>query len=63
VKRLSRLTLAFSRRLDNLQNALALYFAAFNFCRVHRTLKTPPAVAAGLTDKPWTMAELVEAVS
>ena len=58
-KRLTRLTYAFSKKWDNLKAALALHFAYYNFCRVHRTLKMPPAMAAGITDRVWTMAELL----
>ena len=39
---------------------LSLFFGVFNFCKVHGTLKTPPAVAAGLTDRVWTVRELLE---
>jgi hypothetical protein len=39
---------------------LALFFAFYNFCRVHRTIKRTPAVAAGLADHVWSMAELLE---
>ena len=42
------------------QMAIALYFAYYNFCRVHQTLKTTPAVASGLTDHVWSVAELLE---
>jgi transposase-like protein/IS1 family transposase len=58
-KRLTRLTYAFSKKWENLRAALALHFAYYNFCRVHRTLKTSPAVAAGLTDHVWTLGELL----
>ncbi len=58
-KRLTRLTYAFSKKWDNLKAALALHFAYYNFCRVHRTLKMTPAMAAGITDQVWTMAELL----
>lgn len=58
-KRLTRLTYAFSKKWENLKAALALHFAYYNFCRVHRTLETPPAVAAGLTDHVWTLRELL----
>ena len=59
VKRLARLTLAFSKKRENLLAALRLHFAAFNFVRKHRSLKTTPAVAYGVADGPWTMADLV----
>ncbi|PWT98116.1 MAG: IS1 family transposase [Terriglobia bacterium] len=59
MRRLTRLTNGFSKKWENLKAALALHFAYYNFCRRHRTLKTTPAVAAGLTDRPWTLRELL----
>lgn len=59
VRRLTRRTSAFSKKAANHVAALHLYFAYYNFCRWHRTLKMTPAMAAGLTDHPWTMEELV----
>jgi IS1 family transposase len=58
-KRLTRLTYAFSKKWDNLKAALALHFAYYNFCRVHKTLKATPAMAAGITDHVWTLTELL----
>ena len=40
--------------------ALALFVAYYNFCRVHMTLKTTPDVATGITEKPWSIRELLE---
>lgn len=59
VRRLSRLTLCFSKRFENLLAALRLHFAEFNFVRKHRTLGTAPAVAAGLVSRPWTIRDLL----
>jgi len=59
VRRLTRKTSAFSKKAANHLAALHLYFAYYNFCRWHRTLKMTPAMAAGLTSHPWTMKELV----
>lgn len=59
IRRLTRLTNAFSKKLRNHKAALALFFAYYNYCRVHMTLKTTPAVAAGLTDHVWSVTELV----
>jgi hypothetical protein len=50
IRRLTRLTNAFSKRLENLKAAVALHFAHYNFVRVHSTLRVTPAMAAGLTD-------------
>lgn len=59
IRRMTRLTNAFSKKWENNDAMLALFFAYYNFCRVHGTLKTTPAVAAGLADKPWSLAELL----
>jgi IS1 family transposase len=59
IRRLTRLTCAFSKKWDHLYAALALHFAYYNFCRRHQTLKTSPAVAAGITDHVWTLRELL----
>jgi IS1 family transposase len=59
-RRLTRLTNAHSKKGENHEAALALWFAYYNFVRVHMTLKTTPAVAAGLADRPWSMLELLE---
>jgi hypothetical protein len=48
MRRLTRLCLGFSKKLENLKYAVALYFAWYHFVRVHSTLKTTPAVAAGI---------------
>jgi transposase-like protein/IS1 family transposase len=58
-RRFTRLTNAFSKKLSHLKAAVTLHFAYYNFCRVHQTLKTSPAVAAGITDHVWTIAELL----
>ena len=59
MRRFTRLTNAFSKRFENHCHQLALYFAFYNFVRVHRTLKTTPAVAAGLTHRVWSMEDIV----
>jgi IS1 family transposase len=59
MRRLTRLTNAFSKKWENLRAALALYFAFYNFCRVHKTLRVTPAMEAGITDRIWTIAELL----
>ena len=62
VKRLSRLTLAFSKKLENFQAAVALHFAYYNFVRRHNTLRCTPAMAAGVERDFWSVGDLVEAV-
>src|SRR5207244_12074174 len=59
IRRMTRLTNAFSKKWQNHDAALSLWFVFYNFCRVHMTLKTTPAVAAGLTDHVWSVAELL----
>jgi IS1 family transposase len=59
-RRLTRLTNAFSKKLENFQAAVALNFAYYNFCKRHITVKTTPAVAAGVENHEWTVTELVE---
>jgi hypothetical protein len=51
--------LAFSKKWEKLRAALALHFAYYNFCRVHGTIKATPAMAAGVADRPWGLAELL----
>lgn len=63
VKRLSRLTLAFSKKLDNFKAAVALHFAYYNLVRRHATLRCTPAMAAGIEKDFWTVGQLVEATS
>ena len=48
------------KKLENLKAAVALHLAYYNFCWMHGTLKTTPAVAAGLADRPWKLHELLE---
>jgi hypothetical protein len=55
----TRLTNGFSKKLDNHTHALALYFAFYNFCRIHKTLRVTPAIAAGITDHLWTLEDIV----
>jgi IS1 family transposase len=61
VKRLSRLTLAFSKKLENFKAAVALHFAYYNLVRRHATLRCTPAMAAGIEKDFWTVGDLVEA--
>jgi transposase-like protein/IS1 family transposase len=59
MRRMTRLTNAFSKKWFNLRCAYALQFAYYNFCRVHQTLRVTPAMEAGLTDHVWTIRELL----
>jgi hypothetical protein len=59
-RRLTRLTNAFSKKWENFCAAVALNFAYYNFCKVHRAVRMTPAMAAGVEPSVWTVAELVE---
>jgi IS1 family transposase len=59
MRRFTRLTNGFSKKVENHGHAVALYFAYYNFCRVHQTLRVTPAMEAGLTDHVWSVEELV----
>jgi IS1 family transposase len=59
IRRLTRRVNAFSKKLRNLKAAVALYFAHYNFCRIHTTLRCTPAMEAGLTDHVWDLNELL----
>jgi len=62
LRRFTRLTNAFSKKLENHCHALALYFVWYNFARPHKTLRTTPAMAAGLTPTLWDMADVLNLV-
>jgi IS1 family transposase len=59
LRRFTRLTNAFSKKLENLKAALSLYFAWYNLCRIHLTLRVTPAMAAGISDHVWSIDDLV----
>ena len=59
MRRFTRLTNAFSKKIENHVHALALYFVHYNFVRIHKTLRVTPAMAAGLTGNLWSMADIV----
>ena len=61
MRRLTRLTLAFSKKFENFEAAVGLHFAYYNFVKRHNTLRMTPAMAAGVTPSFWTVADLVEA--
>jgi hypothetical protein len=61
LRRLTRLTNGFSRKMENLKATIALHFAYYNFCRVPSSLRVTPAMEAGLTDHIWSVAELLQA--
>jgi hypothetical protein len=60
MRRFTRLTNGFSKKLENHIHMVALYTVFYNFTKVHKTLRVTPAMEAGLTDRVWTMNEIVE---
>ena len=63
MRRLTRLTYAFSKKLENFEAAVALHFAYYNFVKRHNTLRATPAMAAGIERTFWTVGDLVEATA
>jgi IS1 family transposase len=59
MRRFTRLTNAFSKKFDNHVHALSLYFVFYNFCRIHKTLRVSPAMAAGITDRLWSLEDVL----
>jgi IS1 family transposase len=59
MRRMTRLTNGFSKKWDNLRAALALNFAYYNFCRIHKTIRCTPAMAAGITKSVWELKDLL----
>jgi IS1 family transposase len=59
MRRFTRLTNAFSKKLDNHIHAIALYFVFYNLCRIHKSLRVTPAMAAGVTDRLWSLDDVV----
>lgn len=60
MRRFTRLTNAFSKKLENLKAAVALHFAHYNFVSIHSTLRMTPAMAAGVTKELWSITDLIE---
>ena len=63
IRRFTRLTNAFSKKVENHAAAVALWFAYYNFCRVHQTLRVTPVMEAKLADHVWEISELVALIS
>jgi IS1 family transposase len=59
-RRMTRLTNAFSKKMENHAHAMALHFLYYNFVRIHKTLKVTPAMAAGVTDRLWEIGDIVD---
>ena len=58
MRRFTRLTNAFSKKVENLEHALALHYVHYNFVRIHKTLRCTPAMEAGITDRLWTVRDI-----
>jgi len=63
MRRFTRLTNAFSKKVENLRAAVSLHFAHYNFVRVHRSLRVTPAMEARVSNRLWSLDELVERTS
>ena len=59
MRRMTRLTNAFSKKVENLEHAVALHFMHYNFCRVHQSLRVTPAMEAGVADHVWSLEEVI----
>ena len=59
MRRFTRLTNAFSKKVDNLESAVALHFMYYNFCRIHKSLRVTPAMEAGIADHVWSLEEII----
>jgi IS1 family transposase len=62
MRRFTRLTNAFSKKIDNLEAAVALHFMYYNFCRIHKTLRVTPAMEAGIADHVWGLEEIISLI-
>jgi hypothetical protein len=60
MRRFTRLTNAFSKKIENHEASVALHFVYYNFCRIHQTLRVTPAMAAGVTDRLWDVEDLTK---
>ena len=58
MRRFTRLTNAFSKKVENLEHALALHYVHYNFVRIHKTLRCTPAMEAGITDRLWSVRDI-----
>jgi hypothetical protein len=59
MRRMTCLTNAFSKKVENLEHAVALHFMHYNFCRVHSSLRITPAMEAGVSDHVWSLEEVI----
>ncbi|MEO6787514.1 MAG: IS1 family transposase, partial [Chthoniobacteraceae bacterium] len=59
MRRFTRLTNGFSKKLEQHENAVALYFMFYNFCRIHQTIRCTPAMEAGVADHVWELNDVI----
>src|SRR5690606_14222794 len=59
MRRFTRLTNAFSKKIENHMHAISLHFMYYNYVRIHQSLRVTPAMAAGLTNKTWEVSDIV----
>lgn len=62
MRRFTRLTNAFSKKVENLEYAVALHFMNYNFCRIHQSLRITPAMASGVTDRLWEIDDIIDLI-
>jgi IS1 family transposase len=62
MRRFTRLTNGFSKKVENLEHAVALHFMHYNFCRIHQSLRVTPAMEAGVTDHVWDIEDILELI-
>jgi len=63
IRRFTRLTNAFSKKVENHAHAVSPHFMFYNFARIHKTLRITPAMAAGVTDHVWSLEDIVKLVA
>ena len=63
MRRFTRLTNGFSKKVENLFYSVAIHFMYYNFCRIHKTLRVTPAMEAGIADHVWSLEEIVDLLS
>ena len=59
IRRFTRLTNAFSKKIENHAHSVALHYMHYNFCRIHKTLRTSPAMAAGVETRLWSISDIL----
>ena len=63
MRRFTRLTNGFSKKIENHAYAVAIHYMHYNFCRIHKTLRVTPAMEAGISDHVWSIEEMVTILS